>query len=69
MKKIKSNQQKRICPLYRQTYYEPPCTSRVDGKTKICPDCGMRESLQSIGVCNEEQEKIINTIHQHTQNR
>nr|DAO51397.1 MAG TPA: zinc-ribbon domain protein [Caudoviricetes sp.] len=25
--------------------YEPPCSSRVDGKTKICPDCGTREAL------------------------
>ena len=35
---------------------------------RICPDCGTREALQSIGVCNEEQEKIITIIHSHTTN-
>nr|DAL28855.1 MAG TPA_asm: zinc-ribbon domain protein [Caudoviricetes sp.] len=55
--KIKSNQQRRICPICGQIYHEPPALSRADGKTQICPDCGTREALQSIGVCNEEQEK------------
>lgn len=55
--KIKSNLQKRICPICGQIYHEPPALSRADGKTQICPDCGTREALQSIGVGNEEQEK------------
>lgn len=62
--KIKSSLQERICPICGQIYHEPPAFSRADGS----PDCGTREALQSIGVCNEEQEKIINTIHQHTKN-
>ena len=66
--KSKMNHQDRICPICGQIYYELPALSRADGKTQICPDCGTREALQSIGVCNEEQEKIINTIHQHTKN-
>ena len=66
--KINMNQQPRICPICGQIYHEPPALLRADGKTQICPDCGTREALQSIGVCNEEQEKIINTIHQHTKN-
>ena len=53
--KIKSNLQKRICPICGQIYHEPPALSRADGKTQICPDCGTREALQSIGVGNEEQ--------------
>ena len=57
--KIKSSLQKRICPICGQIYHEPPALSRADGETQICPDCGTREALQSIGVCNEEQEKII----------
>ena len=33
----------------------------------ICPDCGARQALQSIGVEPSEQEQIIETIHRHTQ--
>lgn len=55
--KINMNQQPRICPICGQIYHEPPALSRADGKTQICPDCGTREALQSIGVGNEEQEK------------
>ena len=66
--KINMNQQPRICPICGQIYHEPPALSRTDGKTQICPDCGTREALDSIGVGNEEQEKIINTINQHTKN-
>ncbi len=66
--KIKDYKQKRICPICGQSYYEPPALSRADGKTQICPDCGTREALQSLGVCADEQDKIINTIHKHTHN-
>ena len=66
--KIKMNQQPRICPICGQTFHETPALSRADGKTQICPDCGTREALQSMGVGVDEQEKIIDTIHQHTQN-
>lgn len=54
---------KRICPKCGVAYNEPPALSRADNKTYICPDCGTRESLESIGVSIEEQEKIIATIH------
>jgi hypothetical protein len=39
----------------------------LDNKTRICPDCGTREALESIGIDAAEQEKIIETIHRHTQ--
>lgn len=35
----------------------------MDNQTLICPDCGTREALDSIGVKPEEQEQIISTIH------
>lgn len=54
------------CPLCGATYTSPSALSRIDGKTLICPDCGIREALTSIGVDPEEQEKILATIHQHT---
>ena len=59
----------RVCPLCGQTYGEAPALSRTDNETLICPDCGTRQALQSIGVDPEEQERIIETIHQHTERR
>lgn len=53
----------RICPRCGRTYHEPPALSRADGKTQICPDCGTREALDSIGVDAAEQEQILETIH------
>ena len=52
------------CPFCGKTYKGVPATSRTDGKTQICPDCGTREALESIGVSKEEQDSIIQTIHQ-----
>jgi hypothetical protein len=31
--------------------------------TLICPDCGTREALTEIGVAADEQEQIIEIIH------
>ena len=53
----------RVCPLCGQTYGEAPALSRTDNETLICPDCGTRQALESIGVSAEEQEKIIDIIH------
>ena len=52
-----------VCPRCGQTYHGRPAVSRADGKTQICPDCGTREALESIGVDTAEQDKIIDTIH------
>ena len=56
----------RICPLCEKTYYEPPALSRTDNKTAICPDCGCRQSLISLGIDEEEQNKILETIHRYS---
>ena len=56
--------QPRICPLCGQTYTDAPALSRTDNETQICPDCGTRQALESIGVSTEEREKIISIIHQ-----
>ena len=53
----------RVCPLCGQTYGEAPALSRTDNETLICPDCGTRQALESIGVSAEEQEKILGIIH------
>lgn len=55
----------RICPICGRPYSGVPALSRTDNKTKICPDCGTRQALESIGVDKEEQEKILSIIHQH----
>ena len=57
----------RICPICGKKYSSFPALSRTDNETLICPDCGTRQALQSIGVDAEEQEQIIETIHRHTQ--
>lgn len=54
-------------PDCERCYHGVPALSRTDNETLICPDCGTRQALQSIGVDAEEQEKIIETIHRHTQ--
>ena len=41
--------EKHICPKCGQIYTEHPANSCVDG-SQICPDCGTREALESIGV-------------------
>ena len=56
----------RTCPICGKEYTEHPALSRKDNSTLICPDCGTREALESMGVEVEEQEKILDTIHQHT---
>ena len=53
----------RICPLCGKSYTGHPALSRTDDFTMICPDCGTRQALESIGVGEEEQEKILETIH------
>lgn len=53
----------RICPRCGAKYGRQPALSRTDGITLICPDCGTREALESIGVGTEEQEQILEAIH------
>lgn len=55
--------QKRICPKCGREYKERPAVSRADNKTMICPDCGTREALESMGISPDEQEQIIGSIH------
>lgn len=54
--------EKLTCPKCGKAYTERPALSRID-YSPICPDCGTREALESIGVPKEEQEKILQIIH------
>ncbi|MCM1096916.1 MAG: hypothetical protein NC427_02505 [Ruminococcus flavefaciens] len=58
-----------VCPRCGQAYHGRPAVSRVDNKTRLCPDCGTREALESIGVDVEEQESILVSIHRCTGRR
>ena len=50
----------KICPICGREYTEHPALSRVDNETFICPDCGQRQALESIGVMDvAEQDHII----------
>ena len=54
---------KRICPLCGNEYTDEPAISRVDNETLICPDCGVRESLESIGgIPQKDIEHIVQTV-------
>lgn len=53
----------RICPKCGIEYTAVPATSREDGMTPICPDCGAREALASLGVSQGEQQRILDIIH------
>ena len=35
---------------------------------QICSDCGTRQALESIGVSEQEQNEIINIIHDYQNN-
>lgn len=50
------------CPKCGKRYKAPSAISRVDNKTQICPTCGTREALKSIGIKDDEIDRIIETI-------
>ena len=52
-----------ICPRCGKEYTGRPALSRADNQTPICPDCGTREALESIGIDTDEQDKILRAIH------
>lgn len=60
------NNEPHTCPKCGRVYTERPALSRVDN-SPICPDCGTREALESIGVEREEQDKILGIIHEKYQ--
>jgi len=57
-----------VCPRCGRTYCGRPALSREDNKTLICPDCGTREALETLGISREEQDSIIEAIHRSTHN-
>lgn len=65
--KIEANERIKICPRCGSAYHGASALSRADNDTLICPDCGTREALESIGVKPQEQDEILETIHRSMQ--
>lgn len=64
---MKANTRKeRTCPLCGCIYTAPPAISRQDNTTPICPDCGTREALATIGVGGDEANRILGIIRKAT---
>lgn len=60
---MKSEHIERTCPICGKIYTGVPATAREDCTTLICPDCGTRQALESLGISKEEQDKILGIIH------
>ena len=54
-----------ICPACGKSYTDKPALSRADNVTLICPDCGTKQALDSIGVSVDERDAIIKIINKH----
>ena len=59
---MKTERQERICPKCGQRYTSHPAVSRTDNSL-ICPDCGTREALETLGINKTEQDEILGLIH------
>jgi RNA polymerase subunit RPABC4/transcription elongation factor Spt4 len=62
MAEERTNVSEKVCPKCGMTYRGHPAISRADNVTPICPLCGTREALDSLGISDEEKEKILLAI-------
>lgn len=60
----KADRIERTCPKCGRKYKGIPAVSRMDNNMLICPECGTREALESMGISKEEQDRIIRTINE-----
>lgn len=54
---------KTICPKCGKEYTGAPALCRLDNTTLVCPECGTREALESIGMPEQEIEDIVAVLH------
>lgn len=48
------------CPVCGRDFTGYPALSRKDNETLICPECGQREALESIGIFDvKDQDRVI----------
>lgn len=52
----------RTCPACGTEYRAVPAVSRKDNHTEICPDCGIREALEALGMSPTERETVLGYI-------
>ena len=55
---------RKACPICDKPYTDPPALNRTDNTTLICPDCGVRQALESAGIGAGAQEEILRAIHE-----
>ena len=48
-----------VCPVCGKEYSGYPALSRKDNKTLICPECGQREVLMSIGIVDKNDQNHV----------
>lgn len=63
---IEYDNTKALCPRCGKTYAGRPAISREDNTTQICPDCGILEALSTLGICEKEQQEILDIIHRYS---
>lgn len=56
----------RVCPICGIVYHGYPAISRLDNKTEICSECGIRQALASIGIGADEQDRILQLVSANT---
>lgn len=61
------SEEMRRCPRCGKIYQGRPVMSREDNATPICPTCGTREALLSLGLKQDEIEQIISQIPKENQ--
>lgn len=45
------------CPRCHQRIYGYPAISRIDNKTELCSDCGVREAFEALHKYLKSQKK------------
>jgi len=52
----------KICPKCKKSYEGYPALSRIDNKTEICPECGLKEAL--VNFNKYEQNEILKHLYE-----
>lgn len=58
---VAGDEVERVCPKCGKGYSNPPAISREDNKTEICPECGVREAMETVGL-EEMTEDVLAKI-------
>lgn len=56
-------QEQNICVNCGKAYSGRPALSRKDNKSLICPKCGTRKALDSIGITEEQKQETLESIY------